>query len=33
MRLALLDMHEEVLDARFLLEKERFHSGLILDLK
>jgi hypothetical protein len=26
-------MHEEVLDARFLLEKERFHSGLILDLK
>jgi hypothetical protein len=26
-------MHEEVLDARFLLENERVHFGLILDLK
>jgi hypothetical protein len=32
-RLVLLDMKEEVLDARFLLENERVHSGLIIDLK
>jgi hypothetical protein len=32
-RLVLLDMQEEVLDARFLLENENIHSGLILDLK
>jgi hypothetical protein len=32
-RLVLLDMQEEVLDARFLLENEKVHSGLILDLK
>jgi hypothetical protein len=32
-RLVLLDMQEEVLDARFLLENERVHPGLILDLK
>jgi hypothetical protein len=31
-RLVLLDTHEEVLDARFLLENERVHPGLILDL-
>jgi hypothetical protein len=32
-RLVLLDMQEEVLDARFLLENEKIHSGMILDLK
>jgi hypothetical protein len=32
-RLVLLDMQEEVLDAIFLLENEKIHSGLILDLK
>jgi hypothetical protein len=26
-------MQEEVLDARFLLENEKIHSGLMLDLK
>jgi hypothetical protein len=31
--LVLLDSQEEVLDARFLLENERIHSGLMLDLK
>jgi hypothetical protein len=32
-RLVLLDTDEQVLDARFLLENERVHSGLILDLQ
>jgi hypothetical protein len=32
-RLVLLDMKEEVLDARFLLENEKVNSGLIIDLK
>jgi hypothetical protein len=32
-RLVLLDMQEDVLDARFLLENEKIHSGLILNLK
>jgi hypothetical protein len=32
-RLVLLDTQEEVLDARFLLENEKIHSGLMLDLK
>jgi hypothetical protein len=32
-RLVLLNTDEQVLDARFLLENERVHSGLILDLQ
>jgi hypothetical protein len=32
-RLVLLDTDEQILDARFLLENERVHSGLIMDLQ
>jgi hypothetical protein len=32
-RLVLIDMNEEVMDARFLLGDERVHSALILDLR